>query len=434
MQGVPMMLAAKPQFRRINECLVCGRSDLRQVLSLGHQPLANLFLDQRDQTFARYPLVLDRCTRCAHGQLAYSVDPDELFHDYAYASGTSSTLNAFFEWLAQDIALSLKSSGNARPRVLEIACNDGSLLGRLAEQGLETHGVDPDTKLSATARALPGVVSVTTDFWPCRVPTAGKDFDMIVALNVLAHVPTPLTFLEAVREALSPSGVCLVQVSQGNMLLDGQFDAIYHEHLSYFTPQSMNLLCQRVGLRICRALRTNIHGGSDAYLLQRLSASKRIPASLLSTQPLSWAKPLHQATHAAQIDIAVTYDAFVDRANARMDFVKYLCSSQRKLNKTLVFVGAAAKAIVVLHATGIIPDAILDEAPLKIGKFVPGLGVAVESLNEAWRFPDDTLFVISAWNYLDELRGKLAALRPGRRTRIAGYFPKAFDMELTETG
>src|SRR5262249_43720126 len=158
-------------------------------------------------------------------QLGYFVDPERLFSHYVYASGTSRTLGEYFAWFADQV-VNLVGTG---AKILEIGCNDGSLMLRLAERGLRVRGVDPARNLVAHAHA--NGLDVVCDLWPTN--TLGDTrFDLVVAQNVLAHNSNPLAFLKKIGEALSDRGICVVQTSQAAMLSNGEFDTIYHEHCS----------------------------------------------------------------------------------------------------------------------------------------------------------------------------------------------------------
>ena len=220
----------------LKTCLACGGTDLFQYLDLGQMPLANSFHDGSAE-LPTYPLAIQACRSCWHSQLSYAVDPDLMFRDYLYVSGTSDTLRRYFEGFAARFSSGL--------RVLDIASNDGTLLREFHKRGCAVTGVEPCCDLSPT-RELP----IYTGYWDrdaFEEVTLGGKFDVITAFNVLAHTADPLTFLKLAREALAPGGTIWVQTSQAHMILDGTFDAIYHEHVSYFTPRSILALAGRAG-------------------------------------------------------------------------------------------------------------------------------------------------------------------------------------------
>jgi SAM-dependent methyltransferase len=170
----------------------------------------------------KYPLAVSACFSCGHGQLSHQVDPKELFVDYLYASSTSETLKEYARNFAVGISRTFQN-----PRVLEIASNDGIMLLEFKRIGISAVGVEPAKRMVAQARALD--LSVIEDFWPTQKLPHQK-FDVVLGQNVLAHTPSPLGFLSAVRDVLEADGLALFQTSQADMLFNGEFDTVYHEH------------------------------------------------------------------------------------------------------------------------------------------------------------------------------------------------------------
>ncbi len=190
-------------------------------------------------------------------------------------------------------------------------------------------------------------------------------YDMVVAMNVLAHVPDPLAFLKGVEKVLAPGGVCVVQVSQARMLDTGEFDAIYHEHVSYFTPESMDVLAARTGLEFWFFRGTKVHGGSVVYMLRRSGDDIALPSDFLESGEFE------EPFQTSWLDRSAEYERFADTASIAIDEIRQLMRNNEYDRRPVAFVGAAAKAIVVMHATGAKPDLIVDEAPLKIGRWIP---------------------------------------------------------------
>ena len=167
--------------------------------------------------------------------------------------------------------------------MLEIASNDGSHLSCLAARGLDVMGIDPARNLNDIAAAAGH--KVLTGFFPDVRPD-GR-FDVVVAMNVAAHTPTPLRFLAGVADVLAPGGVAIVQTSQALMLGNGEFDTVYHEHYSFFTVASMRALAARAGLRLEQVQLVAIHGTSLLLFLRRADESGPAIAFKART-PLPW--------------------------------------------------------------------------------------------------------------------------------------------------
>ena len=264
MDHVPRMCVGR-QSRLNNDsipCVVCGSHTMYTVLDLHNQPLANDFQAhiEDSKSSKRFPLRLVRCPICFHTQLSYIVDRKYLFSHYLYQSATSNSLKAYFSWLAEK---TIRESGIVNGTVLEIACNDGSQLSEFRKRGWKTVGIDPAKNLVNIARAAGHTVHI--GFWGIdHFPSLSslKSLDVIIAQNVLAHVENPLQFLRACATIMSEWTKLYIQTSQCEMYETGQFDTIYHEHISFFTAHSFKKLANIVGLTISRFEITPIHGNS----------------------------------------------------------------------------------------------------------------------------------------------------------------------------
>jgi 2-polyprenyl-3-methyl-5-hydroxy-6-metoxy-1,4-benzoquinol methylase len=404
--------------RKQTRCVVCD-GEVRPLLDLGHQPPANALLGDAAEPFEAYPLGLAACSRCTHGQLTHFVPPERLFQNYLYASGTSGTLAAYFAWFAA----TLGRCARAGARVLEIASNDGSHLDCLAAQGFDVTGIDPARNLTAVA-ARAGH-KVLTGFFPDLRPD-GR-FDVVIGMNVLAHTPTPLRFLEGVADVLAPGGFAIIQTSQALMLGNGEFDTIYHEHYSFFTVASMRMLARRAGLRVEKAALASIHGVSLLFILRRLDETSAVPA-FAGGPPfaVSWPDPLpaYLDPHFRGADAEAAYLQFADKARGAMSAIAARVAQHREQGRQLALVGVAAKALTFVRAAGIEPDLYLDEAPLKIGRVVPGARSLIEPLSCVAAIARRSVFLIGAWNFADELIGKVRSFNPASGSTFLVHFPE----------
>lgn len=369
-------------------CVICN-SNVSTILDLREQPLANNLLEKVDDPYDKFPLGLDVCETCGHAQLSHFVDPGLLFKDYLYASGTSQTLGAYFEWFADGLSTVIPVGG----RVLEIASNDGSLLRRLANRGLETVGVDPAANLSAVAQAAG--LNVLTGFFP-EVSPEGK-FDAIVAMNVAAHTPTPLQFMRGVAASLADDGVAIIQTSQAMMIPNGEFDTIYHEHYSFYSVSSMERLATECGLALVQVQLVSVHGTSFLFFLRHAGKG---PVQFPQTAPFAveWQ------------DTQSSFQSFATKANDLMNEVSQRVKSYRERGFDLALVGVAAKALTFVHAANLAPDWYFDEAPLKVNRFVPGSSTPIRPFSDLALLSKPTVLLLGAWNFADELRRKIDSL------------------------
>ena len=394
--------------RKLLRCLACGGGELRPVLSLGNQALANSYRDPGDESpEPTFPLDLNRCPRCFHCQLGTAVDPDLLYRNYIYVSGTTTTLRGYFDWFADRLAAVAPGARS----VLELACNDGTLLQILRDRGYDVAGVDPAENLRSLT--LDAGLDVRCAYWTeAEAEALDRRFDVLVAMNVLAHGADPLGFLRACRRALRPGGRLFVQTSQAFMIDRGEFDTIYHEHHSFFTTRSMQALANRAGLRVVAAEHVPVHGTSLLFTL-----------SLEGPDDPSLAAMLAQEETRGLYEDAI-YDRFAAAAvTVRQQLANVVAAHKRRGFRVLGY-GAAAKGNTVLQfANGAGVEAMVDDNALKQGRRLPGTGLPVLPPDALTTIPDPVLHVVTAWNFRDEIVRRIQAVRPGTADRFVAYFP-----------
>ena len=255
--------------RGTDVCRGCGHTDLRSVLDLGEQPLANRLLRSPDELEPTYPLHLKICPICALGQVGEFATPQDIFGDYPYLSSMSSS------WLKHVRAYALEMRDalglHVGDFVAEVASNDGHLLAGFQELGMRTVGIEPAANVAALANTR-GVETICAFFGhktATRVRATHGVPRLVVANNVLAHVPDLDDFVSGLAALCSRDTVVTVEnPSLVHLLLGRQFDTIYHEHFSYLSATSVSSLAARHGLELTRVQELPTHGGSLRYWLQ----------------------------------------------------------------------------------------------------------------------------------------------------------------------
>lgn len=397
------------------KCLACGSEGLQTILSLGKRFAANL-LFETCATTAAINLELLACPVCGHAQQADFYSPELLFSDYLYASGTSRGLTEYFRFFAPFLARFSPAGSN----LLELASNDGSFLREASKAGFACSGVDPSARMSERARRQG--LFVETGFWP-DVPRPKESVDVLVAQNVLAHVPDPLRFATAVAESLSDSGFAVFQTSQLNMVKNGEFDTIYHEHYSFFSYLSITTLLRRAGLISSAPYIAEIHGGSLLVFAARNSDRVEEIDSVFLDSSLPPDAKIQRLSDAPQPTLS-DWRQFASKARIRLAEFADRVASFKALGFKVVLVGAAAKADTFIATSGATIEHILDEAEDKIGLRLPNVNVRVDHLNEARHLTGPCLFIIGAWNFQEEIREKLIRLRPPVGDVGLVYFPE----------
>lgn len=397
--------------KQIQECVACGGQHLKLTLGFEPQPLANNFREIQNTIHeSRYPLTIMRCTECDHLQLSHAVDPAKIYTHYLYVSGTSGTYLEYMDWYAKFVCEQFDTY-NKPTKVLDIGCNDGSQLNAFKELGLETFGVDPAENLHSTSSANH---EVTLGFWNEETATSfGLWFDVITTQNSFAHIPDPLTYLQLAKKQLNIKGKIFISTSQADMVLNGEFDTIYHEHISYYNAHSMKQLAERAGLFLIDVVKTPIHGTSYIFVLAKEPANEQRIANILAMEE-------QQGLHKEE-----TYTTWANDVGDLLSRLQEEISEFHGLGYRVVGYGAAAKGMTLLNASGIKLDAVVDDNPLKQGLYCPGTTIPVVSSDYIAEIPADqiTVFIPLAWNFYTEIVKKIRTIRANDKDMFVRYFP-----------
>jgi len=382
------------------DCRSCGSSLELVMADLGTSPFSNSYLTAThlNEPELWYPLRVVVCTDCWLVQTEDFARRDELFrHDYAYFSSFSDSWLAhsrkYAERMIQELDL------NASSFVVEIASNDGYLLKEFVAVSIPCLGVEPTASTAAASRAIG--VPVLQEFFgeetALEILTKQGSADLMVANNVLAHVPDINDFVRGFATLLSVNGVATFEFPHLLRLIQGmQFDTIYHEHYSYLSLTAVDRIFLKNGLAIVRVEEIPTHGGSIRVFAKRLETDSRVDDSV---------SRLLQLEQEEGITTVSYYETFQRNCiEIKRELIEHLLQAQRMGLKVAAY-GAAAKGNTLLNYAGIRSDLVqfvVDRNPSKQGKFLPGSRIPI--VNESWlqtERPD--LVVIFPWNLQDEL-------------------------------
>lgn len=376
---------------RISErraCRVCGRGNLLSYLDLGVQPLAN-DLREPNELNPRVcaPLVLQSCASCKLSQLSHVVPKEVLYAGtYAYSSGVSAGWHAHCDALAGEYARMGRF-------VIDIAANDGTLLGKFTAHGAKVLGVEPSLSFVGLA------YQKLSAFWTRKLVESNDLIgraDLIIAQNVLGHVDDVHDFMEGIKQALAPAGRAIIEVPYLlSLFASCAFDTIYHEHLSYWTVTALKTLADAHGLVLTDVQRLSVHGGSLRAIFAHEGTPSAAVTEMLALEQRDLKRP--------------TYMSFSARATRAMAAINDALLSA----VPYAGFGAAAKCTVLLNTLDIraYPRVVYDETPDKQGKHVPGTRVPIEAPPTDWSAVHEPIAVF-AWNWSDVIIRKL---------RDAGY-------------
>lgn len=392
------------------DCRLCGVRALTRVLDLPATPLANEFPAAPGQPQDEFPLWLSQCTGCGHVQLPVVVDPERLFRDYVYVSGTSPVFVDHFRRYAAECQKHLAPDD----LVVEIGSNDGTLLRFFQEAGQRVLGVDPATKIALQATAA-GV-----DTWPRFFDTATANAildahgpaKLVVANNVFAHADDLGEIARGVKKLLAPDGAFVFEVSYLPDVIRGTlFDTVYHEHLSYHSLEPLVGFFRRLGMSLRGARRVATHGGSIRVVVSpEANAVPHTTAAALIDEERAMGLSIRSTDRVGTP--AWPFANLTRQIAERREEVLRVLRGARMAGKRIAAYGAPAKATTLLRTFGIeeMLDFVVDDAPLKQGRWMPGGNVPVlPSSAIAERKPD--YLVVLAWNFADSILDKLAPYR-----------------------
>jgi 2-polyprenyl-3-methyl-5-hydroxy-6-metoxy-1,4-benzoquinol methylase len=375
------------------KCRCCDGKNLKRFISLGCQPLANNLLNNINEIEKVYPLEVNWCQDCFNCQLSYTVEAEKLFSHYLYLSSTGSSFVSHFREAAKLYIKELNL--NKSSQIIDIGSNDGIALKPFKDFGfLNILGIEPAKNLADIANKS-GIKTINGFLNKELIKNITEKADLLLASNVFAHADDIKSMAECFFTLLKKDGIIILEVQYLlNTLLDFTFDNIYHEHVNYWSVLSINSFFRRFNATVFKVEKINTHGGSVRVYVARnnnIKVDKSVNIFIKEEKKFG-------------LNNFKIYKNFSKRINEIRKNVRKNINIIKRDNKTIVGYGSPAKATTALNFFNISKeiDFIIEDNPLKQGKFLPGVKIPIRDKSYVKNQPDYLL--VLAWNFYDEIK------------------------------
>lgn len=389
--------------RALDECRLCGSSDLDHFIDFGQVPLGNnlQFTAQQAKEVEAYRLDVKRCHECGHFQLGHAVVPELLYAtNYTYLSGIGASfvkhISAYAQWVEEHCNLPDHAV------VVDVGSNDGTCLKAFQDHGYTVCGVDP-AALAAGIANDNGIPTINSFFDKDAVKEIVSRFgkaDFVTSQNVLAHVDDLGTVFHNIYDVLNDGGYFAFEIGYfREVLRTGCFDTIYHEHLDYHHAGPLARHLCSLGFDLLNLSVNNVQGGSLRLLLKKTGRGK------ITEQAQKFLNDENQSVLGDKEFLA----NWATKIESSMgEFHNFLCEDAN-FNKQIVAYGAPTKATLLLKMAKLGASEIafvVEDNPHKAGRFLPGSGIPIKPTSELLLVQPE-IIVILAWNFADDIIAKL---------------------------
>jgi SAM-dependent methyltransferase len=384
-------------------CRVCSSSALTKVIDLGDQHLQGSFYkpDRQLPPMRRVPTTLVRCDpmrdekACGLLQMEHTVPPEVLYSVYWYRSGTNATMRGHLAGIAKEAATLLDQP---KARVLDIGCNDGTLLSAFPA-GFAKFGIDP----SDLAREVPKEITVVRDLFPSEELNqvlAGQLCDIVTSIAMFYDLENPIAFARAIKNILAPDGLwCLEMSYMPTMLKMTSYDTICHEHLEYYSLAVIEHILKSAGLRLVKVGLNSINGGSI-----RCFATHAASIRYKRDEFAQAVKALRQEEFDLELDTDKPYRFFQERVNVHKEQLIGLLKKLKAEGKRIHVYGASTKGNTILQWCGIdsrLVDVAAERNADKYGARTLGSDIPIVSEEESRKAKPD-YYLVLPWHFRDE--------------------------------
>ena len=382
------------------DCRSCGNTDLKRVVSLGYQPLANNLINKKDEKCDLYPLEVNYCNKCHNCQLSVAVDPKKMFSNYLYTSSTSKVFRNHFVDAAKKYSKELKLS-KKKSYIIDIGSNDGVALKPFLDLGFKKIlGIEPAKNLAKLANKNK-IKTFNCFLEKKNLKKIKKNADLILASNVFAHSDKLKEMAECMLSLLSNKGTIIIEVQYlMNTLKDLTFDNIYHEHYNYWSLTSLVYFFNQFNAKIYKSETVDTHGGSIRVYIKKdkkVKIEKSVNKMLKDEEDFG-------------IKNFKTYREFGEKVYKIRENVLKNIKKLKNQNNIVIGYGAPAKATTALNFFGISKEInfIVEDNKLKHNKFIPGVKIPIKNKTEI-KNKKNALLVL-AWNFYKDIKQNNSSL------------------------
>lgn len=384
-------------------CRVCGSTALTKVIDLGEQYLQGSFIKPGKETppMRKISTSLVRCDptkdekACGLLQMESTVPPEILYSSYWYRSGTNNTMREHLKGIVQEAT---EIIDKPKGRVLDIGCNDGTLLSYYPES-FEKYGVDP----SDVSAEINDDYKVVQDIFPSKeliTLLGGKKIDIITSIAMFYDLEDPIGFTKGIKDLLSPDGIWVFEMSyMPTMLLMNSYDTICHEHLEYYSMAVIEYILKQADMKIFNVVLNMINGGSI-----RCFATNTGNFRYKNPEYLKNINSIHQKEFDLELDTDKPYKYFSDRVNVHKEELFSLLKNLKKEGKSIHIYGASTKGNTLLQLCGIdnrIIDVAAERNPDKFGALTIGTDIPIVSEAES-RMMNPDYYLVLPWHFKEE--------------------------------
>lgn len=400
------------------KCTLCESKNLKNILKLGKTPLANSYTKYKNSKELIFPLNVIICSSCGHSQLKELINPSLMFKDYLYVSGTSPILIKHFENYFQKIKKSLKLN-KSKDKILDIACNDGTFLDFFKKDNFKNViGIDPAKNLRYLNKKKK--IDINTKFFNYKnsfyFKKKYKEFKVITANNVFAHVPNLRDFTMGIKNILAKDGLFIFEVSYlKDVIKKMTFDTIYHEHMSYHALKPLIRFAKKNDLQVFDFDLIKAQGGSIRVYVSHLG-SKKIKEKKIKKQILLENKK--------GLFSEALYFQYMRRINNQKNILLKILSNLKRQKKSIIGFGAPAKLTTFSYTFDInneLVPFVVDDNFLKQNRYSPGKHIKIISYNQLKEKKFDAI-IIFAWNFAESIIARIK--NDFKNKKIIIPFPK----------